>query len=107
MMAAITRALAWLLHRCGSQLSGAFVARVLRPLTALTAAWTFFLLLEMLDLRLAIGGTVFAAEKFLITALFGWLGLRLMDLSMAVYTNAELLRPHRSLSVTSRSIVEV
>jgi MscS family membrane protein len=98
MMIAVTRLAAWMLHRFGSALSNSFVARALRPLTALTAAWTFFLLLEGLDLNLAVGGTVFAAEKFLITALFGWLGLRLMDLLMAVYTNTELLRPHRSLS---------
>ncbi|HEY7428346.1 MAG TPA: mechanosensitive ion channel domain-containing protein [Gemmataceae bacterium] len=97
MMTVVTRLAAWLLHRCGSVLSSSFVARALRPLTALTAAWTFFWLLEGLDLSLAIGSTVFAAEKFLITALFGWLGLRLMDLSMAVYTNTERLRPHRSL----------
>jgi MscS family membrane protein len=98
MMAAITRLFAWVLRRCGSSLSTSFVASNLRPLTALTAAWTFFLLLEGLDLSLAIGGAVFAAEKFILTGLIGWLGLRLMDLSMAIYTNTELLRPHRSLS---------
>jgi MscS family membrane protein len=30
--------------------------------------------------------------------LIGWLGVQLVDLSTAVYTNSELLRPHRSLS---------
>jgi MscS family membrane protein len=97
-MAAVTRLFAWVLRRCGSSLSTSFVVSTLRPLTALTAAWTFFLLLEWLDLSLAVGGPVFAAEKFLVTGLIGWLGLRLMDLSMAIYTNTELLRPHRSLS---------
>jgi MscS family membrane protein len=97
-MAAVTRLFAWLLRRCGSSLSTSFVASTLKPLTAVTAAWTFFLLLEGLDLSISIGGTLFAAEKFLVTGLFGWLGLRLMDLSMAIYTNTELLRPHRSLS---------
>lgn len=97
-MAVVTSLFAWLLRRCGSSLSTSFVTATLKPLTVLTAAWTFFLLLEGLDLNIAIGGTVFAAEKFLLTGLFGWLGLRLMDLSMAIYTNTELLRPHRSLS---------
>src|SRR5262249_33277032 len=55
MMAVVTRLTAWLLRRFGSVLSSNFVARSLRPLTALTAAWTFFLLLEGLDLSLAIG----------------------------------------------------
>ena len=73
------------------------MASTLRPLTWLAAVWAFFLLLAGLDLPIAVAGTVFAAEKFLLAALLGWLGLRLMDLSMGVYTNTELLRPHRSL----------
>src|SRR5260370_2877058 len=47
---------------------------------------------------MGVASTVFAWQKFLLAALFGWLGLRLIDLSMGVYTNSELLRPHRSLS---------
>jgi MscS family membrane protein len=96
--AVVTRLVAWLLRRGGSALSGGFVATALRPLTALAAVWVFFLLLAVLDLRVAVAGGVFAAEKFLLAALFGWLGVRLMDLSMAVYTNTEILLPHRSLS---------
>jgi MscS family membrane protein len=97
-MAGVTRLVAWLLRRSGSELSGGFVASTLRPLTAVAAVWTFFLLLQCLDLSVAVGGAVFAAEKFLLAGLLGWLGLRLLDLSMGIYTNAELLRPHRSLS---------
>jgi MscS family membrane protein len=66
-------------------------------LTVVTAVWLFFLLLGVLDLSVAVGSTVFAAEKFLMAGLLGWVGLRLMDLTMAVYTNTEILRPHRSL----------
>ncbi len=54
--------------------------------------------MQVLDLRVAVAGPLFAAKKFLLAALIGWLGVRLMDLSMAVYTNSEMLRPHRSLS---------
>ncbi len=97
-MAGITRCVAWLLRRSGSDLSGGFVAATLRPLTWLAAAWVLFLLVQVLDLRVAVAGPLFAAKKFLLAALIGWLGVRLMDLSMAVYTNSEMLRPHRSLS---------
>jgi MscS family membrane protein len=97
-MALVTRVITWILRRCGSELSSSFVASSLRPLTALTAIWTLFLLLLGLDLDIGVGAPVFAAEKFLLAASVGWLGLRLMDLSMAIYNNTELLRPHRSLS---------
>jgi MscS family membrane protein len=96
-MAGVTRFVAWLLQRSGSALSNSFVSSSLRPLTVLTTAWTLFLLLEGLDLHIAVANSVFAVEKFLLAGLLGWLGLRLMDLSMGIYTNAELLRPHRSL----------
>jgi MscS family membrane protein len=96
-MTVVTRLVAWLLRRCGSALSGDFVASTLRPLTVLTAAWTLFSLCEGLDLHIAAASPLFAAEKFLLAGLLGWLGLRLMDLAMGIYSNAELLRPHRSL----------
>ena len=54
------------------------------------------MLVEGLDLSVAVGA-VFAAKKFLMAGLLGWVGLALVDLTMAVYTNAEILRPHRSL----------
>jgi MscS family membrane protein len=97
-MAIVSRVVAWLLHRSGSVLSTPFVVTTLRPLTWLAAAWLFFRCLAALDLPLGFAGTVFAAERFLLAGLVGWLGLRMIDLSMGVYTNSELLRPHRNLS---------
>jgi MscS family membrane protein len=94
---AVSGVAAGLLRRGGSALSAAFVASALRPLMWLAAAWAFFLLLAGLDLPVAAAGTAFAAEKFLLAGLAGWLGLRLIDLSMGIYTNAESLRPHRNL----------
>jgi MscS family membrane protein len=94
----VTRLMAWLLRRGGSALSAGFVAGALRPLTWLAAVWVFFVLLQLLDLRIAVAGALFAAEKFLLAATVGWLGVRLMDLGMAIYTNTEILLPHRSLS---------
>jgi MscS family membrane protein len=89
---------ALLLRRSGSALSGSFVASTLKPLMWLATAWIFFLLLAALDLPVAVASPGFAAEKFVLTALFGWLAWRLMDLSMGIYTNADSLRPHRNLS---------
>lgn len=97
-MAGVWRAVAWLLHRFGSALSANFVQATLRPLTWLATVWLLFVLLAGLDLPIRVAGAVFAAEKFLLAGLVGWLGLRLIDLTMGVYTNSELLRPHRSLS---------
>jgi MscS family membrane protein len=94
----LSRLVAWLLRRSGSALSNNFVAAMLRPFTWVAAVWIFFLLLGGLDLPVEVAGAVFAAHKSLLAALFGWLGVRLMDLSMAIYTNSELLRPHRNLS---------
>jgi MscS family membrane protein len=96
--AIVSRLVAWLLRRSGSALSGSFVAAALRPLTWVVAVWVFFMLLQLLDLRIPVAGALFAAEKFLLAATLGWLGLRLMDLFMGVYTNTEILLPHRSLS---------
>lgn len=97
-MAVASRAVAWLLRRSGSALTLPFVSSTLRPLTWLATVYVFFQLLEGLDLRVGVAGALFAAEKFLLAALLGWLGFRIMDLSMGIYTNAELFRPHRSLS---------
>lgn len=97
-MAGVTAIVAWLLRRSGSALTSAFVAGRLRPLTWLATVWVVFLLLQVLDLPIGVAGPVFAAKKFLLAGMAGWLGVRLMDLSMALYTNTEFLRPHRSLS---------
>jgi MscS family membrane protein len=40
---------------------------------------------------------VLPLKKFLLAALIGWFGCRLVDLTRAVYSNTELLKPHRSL----------
>jgi MscS family membrane protein len=96
-MALVSRVVAWLLHRSGSRLSTAFVGSTLRPLTWLGAVWICFRLLAGLDLPVAAAGTTFAVEKFLLAGLLGWLGLRLIDLSVSVYANSEFLRPHRNL----------
>jgi MscS family membrane protein len=98
MASVLSRLVAWLLHRSGSALSTTFVASSLRPLTWLATVWIFFQLLAWLDLPVGVAATVFSAHKFLLAALAGWLGLRLIDLSMAVYLNSELLKPHRNLS---------
>jgi len=87
----------WVLRRSGSALSISFVAATLKPCTWLAAVWIFFLLLGVLDLPVAVASEVFAAKKFLLAAMFAWVCMRLMDLSMGVYTNSELLRPHRNL----------
>jgi MscS family membrane protein len=94
----VSRLLAWLLHRSGSMLSTSFVTASLRPLTWLASVWMFFESLAWLDLPVGVAGPVFAAQKFLLTALVGWLGFRLIDLLMGVYLNSELLKPHRNLS---------
>jgi MscS family membrane protein len=98
MMSVFSGSVAWLLRRSGSALTYQFVASRLRPLTWLVTVYVFFLLLESLDLRMGVAGKLFAIEKFLLAGLLGWLGFRIMDLAMGIYTNAELFRPHRSLS---------
>lgn len=97
LMVGVSRLVTWLLHRSGSSLSTGFVAKALQPLTWLATVWLFFELLAVLDLPIAVAGTVFATYKFLLAGLFGWLGLGLIDLTMSIYTNSEFLRPHRSL----------
>jgi MscS family membrane protein len=98
MAGVFSRLVAWLLHRSGSALSTRFVASSLRPLAWLTSVWLFFRLLTWLDFPIDVAATVFATHKFLLAALVGWVGLRLIDLSMGVYLNSDKLKPHRSLS---------
>ena len=54
-----------------------FVAKKLRPLTWLASVAIFFQFLAGLDLPVGVAATVFAAHKFLLAMLVGWLGLRL------------------------------
>jgi MscS family membrane protein len=74
-----------------------YVARKLRPLTWLAAAWLFFHLAGLLDLPAAVLNDVLPLKKFLLAGLLGWFGCRLIDLLRAVYANSELLKPHRGL----------
>lgn len=88
----------WTLRRSGSALTAPFVAHKLRPLTWVCACWLFFKLPAWLDLPLDWLDTIMPAKTFLMAGLVGWLGFQMVDLILAVYTNSELLRPHRSLS---------
>jgi MscS family membrane protein len=96
-LVALRGVVVWLLGRSGSVLTAPYVACKLRPLVGVTTCWLFFKLLSTLDLPLAWLDTIMPARTFLMAGLLGWLGLQLIDLLMAVYTNSELLRPHRSL----------
>lgn len=87
----------WLLRRSGSDLSIEFIERKLRPLTWITILQLSLFSLIVLDIPLKLGVLIFPAEKFLMAFLFGWLGFELVDLALGIYTNSELLRPHRSL----------
>lgn len=88
----------WLLKRSGSVLTAAFVAAKARPLTWTCTGWLFFKLPALLDLPVLWLDTILPARTFLMAALLGWLGFQMIDLLMAIYTNSELLRPHRNLS---------
>lgn len=88
----------WFLRYSGSTLTTPFIARHLRPLTWLAATWLFFRVLVVLDLPVAVLAEALPLQKFLLAGLIGWLALRLTDLTTAVFTNSEFLKPHRSLS---------
>jgi MscS family membrane protein len=88
----------WLLRKSGSVLSVKFVACRLRPLTFVATCWLFFKLPEWLDLPVSWLNSIMPARTFLMAGLVGWMGLRVIDLIMAIYMNSELLRPHRNLS---------
>lgn len=87
----------FVLRQFGSALTTPFVAKTLRPLTWLAWVLIFFRLATMLDLPVHALDAVLAVHKFLMAGLLAWLGFGLVDLAMAVYTNSEFLRPHRSL----------
>jgi MscS family membrane protein len=67
-------------------------------LTWVAGLWLLFEMLTLLDLPVRIVDAVRPVRTFGMAALLGWLGVHLVDLATAVYTNSELLRPHRSLS---------
>ncbi|HEX4592537.1 MAG TPA: mechanosensitive ion channel domain-containing protein, partial [Gemmataceae bacterium] len=93
----IQRMVAWVLHKGGSNLTTHFVANKLRPLTWLLGLWLCFRVLTLLDLPAELFDGVLAVKKFLLAGLFGWLGCRLVDLVLAIYSGSELLKPHRGL----------
>jgi MscS family membrane protein len=88
----------WVLKRSGSALTGRFVAAKLRPLTWVGTCWLFFKFPAWLDLPITWLDTILPARTFLMAGLIGWLGFQTTNLLMALYTNSELLRPHRNLS---------
>lgn len=96
-LAPLRRLLTWILRQCGSALSEAFVAKMLRPLTWLSAAWIFFHIVAWLDLPIGLANELLPLKKFCMATLMGWFALRLVDLTRGIYTNSELLRPHRNL----------
>jgi MscS family membrane protein len=88
---------AWVLRKSGSNLTTGYVSEKLRPLTFLAGLWMLFNVLTLLDLPTDWLDGVLALKKFLLAGLFGWLGCRLVDLGLAIYSGTELLKPHRSL----------
>jgi MscS family membrane protein len=86
------------LRQSGSVLTTKFVGKKLRSLTWVAWVWLFFQFLSILDLPAGSLDGVLALKKFVLAGLVAWCGFGLIDLAMAIYTNSELLRPHRSLS---------
>jgi MscS family membrane protein len=93
----VQQLVAWVLRKGGSTLTTHFVASKLRPLTWLFGLWLCFRVLTLLDLPVDMFDDVLAVKKFLLAGLFGWLGCRLVDLFLAIYSGSELLKPHRGL----------
>ncbi len=86
------------LRKSGSSLTRSFVADKLRPLTWVVAWWLLFQALALLDLPVRLVDALAPFGTFGLAGLLGWLGVQLVGLATALYTNSELLRPHRSLS---------
>jgi MscS family membrane protein len=96
-LAPLRRLVSWTLKKCGSALSAGFVAKMLQPLTWLSAVWILFHVLAWLDLPVGLANELLPLKKFCLAGLIGWFALRLVDLVRGIYTNSELLRPHRNL----------
>ncbi len=92
------RLFALILRKSGSVLSKSFVAAKLRPLTWVAAWWLLFQALALLDLPMHLVDALLPIKSFGMAGLIAWLGMQLVDLATSVYTNSELLKPHRSLS---------
>lgn len=93
-VAALVQVLKWF----SSALTAKFVSAKLRPLTWVGACWLFYHLLPWLDLPASWLDSILAARIVIVSLPLGWLGFQTVDLLMAIYTNSELLRPHRNLS---------
>jgi MscS family membrane protein len=98
MLAEAYRLFALILRKSGSVLSKSFVAAKLRPLTWVAAWWLLFQALALLDLPMHLVDAMLPLKRFVMAGLIAWLGMQLVDLATSVYTNSELLKPHRSLS---------
>jgi MscS family membrane protein len=96
-MAIIYRFVSWLLHASGSKLSSDYVGRKLNAATYVIAFGIGFELLELLDLPIAVLSDVLPLKKFLLAGLIGWVCCRIIDLTRAVYSDSELMKPHRGL----------
>jgi MscS family membrane protein len=97
-LAKVQALIAMILHKSGSALTRPFVSSRLRPLTWVVGFWLLFVALGLLDLPVRFTDAIRPVRTFGMAGLLGWLGVQLVDLATAVYTNSELLRPHRSLS---------
>src|SRR5262249_36677277 len=98
LLAQVHRLVALVLRKSGSVLTKAFVAAKLRPLTWVTALWLLFEALELLDLALGLVDGLLPVKTFGMAGIVAWFGVQLVDLATGIYTNSELLKPHRSLS---------
>jgi MscS family membrane protein len=67
-------------------------------LTWVAAWWFLFQLLTLLDLPIRFIDAILPLRVFGMAALVGLLGVQLVNLVTSLYTNSELLRPHRCLS---------
>jgi MscS family membrane protein len=97
LLAQVHRLFALVLRKSGSALTRPFVAARLRPLTWLAGWWLLFHLLALLDLPVRVVDALRPFKTFGLAGLLGWFGVQAVALVTAVYTNSELLRPHRSL----------
>jgi MscS family membrane protein len=97
-LAQVHRLFTLVLKKCGSVLTRQFVAAKLRPLTWVTGWWLMFQLFALLDLPIRVIDGMLPFKIFGMAGLIAWLGVQIVDLVTGVYTNSELLRPHRSMS---------
>jgi MscS family membrane protein len=97
-LASVVTAVIWVLKWFSSALTTPFVRAKLRPLTWVGACWMFYHFVPWLDLPASWLDSILSARIIIVSLPLGWLGFQAVDLMLAIYTNSELLRPHRSLS---------